>query len=482
MSPEPSPAELAAALQRLSEWAQRTAPPRENQFAQLLKSHMGDEFAELPVTTLELDQYDRANLQIALDELVAERPGEPTIVGVSGRHFEVSLTSLGREDYGPRPGPVDRTVIELAGGRTLSCVVLGIYLVPGDEPLVVLIGRDQHGFHGGRILVEVMARTPESGERFVEELKRLMQERNVFRGQVISLSGREDMPGSALGVAFHEIPDIPREDIVLPDGLLERIERNTITFAEKSDRLLAAGRHLRRGLLLYGPPGTGKTMTARYLTSRLEGRTVLLLSGRGYGLVEASCGLARQLQPSMIVLEDVDLVAQERTMMYGGGTSILFELLNEMDGLDPDADVIFLLTTNRADLLEPALAARPGRIDLAVELPLPNSQDRNRLIENYCRGLEVELKSPQEIVERTDGGSPAFIRELVRKAALVAAEQDESIVRDEHFAGALSELEAGGQLLRRILGAEAAPAASGPPDMAGWGQPTAGWQEDWDED
>jgi ATPase family associated with various cellular activities (AAA) len=470
---EPDPAELAAALQRLSEWAQRTAPPRHNQFAEVLRGHMGDDFTELPVTTLEVDRYDRANLQVALDELAAERPAEPTVVGVSGRHFEVSLTSLGREDYGPRPGPVDRTLIDLGGGRSLSCVVLGIYLLPGDEPVTVLIGRDQHGFHEGRILVEVMARTPQLGEEFVADLKRLMDERNVFRGRVISLSAREDMPGSALGVAFHEIPSIAREDIVLPDGVLERIERNTITFAEKAEALLRAGRHLRRGLLLHGPPGTGKTLTARYLTSRLAGRTVILLSGAGYGLVSASCGLARKLQPSMVILEDVDLVAQRRTMMGMGETSILFELLNEMDGLDPDADVVFLLTTNRADLLEPALAARPGRIDLAVELPLPDSIGRRRLIEMYCRGLQVEVTDPDEVVRRTKGGSPAFIRELVRKAALAAAEQEVEIVQDAHFAAALSELETGGQLLRRILGAETAA-----PQAEDWGQPEGGWEED----
>jgi ATP-dependent 26S proteasome regulatory subunit len=60
---------------------------------------------------------------------------------------------------------------------------------------------------------------------------------------------------------------------------------------------------------------------------------------------------------------------------------LLFELLNEMDGLAEDMDVLFLLTTNRTDVLEPALAARPGRIDQSVELPLPDATDRRRLIE-----------------------------------------------------------------------------------------------------
>jgi ATP-dependent 26S proteasome regulatory subunit len=72
----------------------------------------------------------------------------------------------------------------------------------------------------------------------------------------------------------------------------------------------------------------------------------------------------------VIVLEDVDLVAQERMFGPFGSSPVLFELMNEMDGLEDDADIAFILTTNRPDALEPALAARPGRVDLAVELPL----------------------------------------------------------------------------------------------------------------
>ena len=154
--------------------------------------------------------------------------------------------------------------------------------------------------------------------------------------------------------------------MILPEGVLERIERHTIGFAAHAQRLLAAGRHLKRGLLLHGPPGTGKTLTAMYLIGRMRERTVLVLSGRSYGLVVPTCTLDRNLQPSMTVLEDVDLVAEERGMGAMGENPLLFELLNEMDGLAEDADVIFLLTTNRAVLLEPAQTARPGRVDQAT--------------------------------------------------------------------------------------------------------------------
>jgi ATP-dependent 26S proteasome regulatory subunit len=88
-----------------------------------------------------------------------------------------------------------------------------------------------------------------------------------------------------------------------------------------------------------------------------------------------------------------------------------------MDGLREDADVIFILTTNRPDQLEPALASRPGRIDQAIEFPLPDEQGRSKLVKLYSRGLELPEELLELTVRRTKGASPAFIKELMRRAA-----------------------------------------------------------------
>jgi len=113
-----------------------------------------------------------------------------------------------------------------------------------------------------------------------------------------------------------------------------------------------------------------------------------------------------------------------------------------MDGLAEDADELFLLTTNRPDVLEPALAARPGRIDQSVELPLPDATDRRRLIELYARGLELHTQHLDDVVERLHGASPAHVKELLRKAALLAAEETDGpiAVEDRHLLAALDEL------------------------------------------
>jgi len=296
----------------------------------------------------------------------------------------------------------------------------------------------------------VLAVAREPAEALVGEISRLMGVHNVYRGRVLEVQAT---PFGGLALEVRRLPGVERGSIVLPDGLLERIERHTLGFAEQADRLRLAGRHIKRGLLLYGPPGTGKTLTAMYLAGQMRERTVLILTGASLSAIGSACRVARELAPSMVVMEDVDLVALDRDEHESN--ALLFELLNEMDGMQEDLDVIFVLTTNRADRLEPALAARPGRVDLACELPIPDAAGRTRLLELYGAGLTLGSEDLPALVADTDGASPAFIRELLRRAALLASEKSdgELIIDAAILQAALRELTSdGGPLTARLLG------------------------------
>jgi hypothetical protein len=130
---------------------------------------------------------------------------------------------------------------------------------------------------------------------------------------------------------------------------------------------------------------------------------------------------------------------------------------NEMDGMAADADVIFVLTTNRAELLEPALASRPGRIDQVVEMRLPDGDQRRRLFELYLRKVPHRLDNLASLVSATEGVSPAFIKEVIRRAiveATPAGAPETPGVVDEHLNRALADLlTRSDPLTRAILGA-----------------------------
>jgi hypothetical protein len=423
-----------------------------------LRSHFGAKPAQLPVLQQDFAIYERPNLHLAVQELVERPDSRPELIGivVAEEFHGVSLAKLSRAASACHfdEGPVEYLDVALADGQQLACVKRGLYLFrDNDRPTALLITLERYS-HPPAILAEVMAPDRGHAERFLRLLTRRTRHGKAYRGNVLSLE--QDCYGS-LSVRFHQLPRIGREDIILPEPLLRRIERHTLSFSRHAEKLRAAGRHLKRGILLHGPPGTGKTLSAMYLAAQMPGRTVLLITGAGVGAIETACQLARLLEPATVILEDVDLIGTQREHQEVGANALLFELLNQMDGLAEDADVLFLLTTNRPDVLEPALASRPGRIDQAIEVPPPDAACRRRLLELYSRGMAVELADGDGLVRRTEGVSGAFIRELLRKAAVFAAEEDGDgvlIVRDRHVEEALAELLiVGGALTQSLLGA-----------------------------
>jgi hypothetical protein len=473
-----TPQEFAQAFQRLLEWSVREGREERSPFKALLTEHFGEDPATYPLTGEAIAVYDLPNLQLALDAHLEGAGREHSLVGFGGPvgHMELSLAGLVHDyGFGLAEGPVRRTVVPLELGRSITCVTTGLFLIAeGARRLAALVVQGEHGFGEAGLRLEVIAPDQAAGERFIADIRALMNEHNVFRGKVLALKGGDEMMHRGMAVEFPAVESVSRDQIVLPEGVLDVVDLHTIEFAKQAQALRDSGRHLRRGLLLHGPPGTGKTLSTSYLITRLEGRTVVILTGPALGLVGDACAIARDLQPAMVVLEDVDLVAQERTAMGYGATSLLFRLLNEMDGIGEDADVIFVMTTNRADLLEPALAARPGRVDQAVEFPLPDAEARSRLLDLFGRGLDLALADRATVVAKTDGVSPAFLRELVRKAALHAARAGSPRVEDAHFREALDLLERGGTITRAMLGAD-----GGAVNRL---DPEDGWGEDaWDE-
>lgn len=416
------------------------------------QEHFGVSPLQLPVLSEGFEPHDHVNLQAALDAWLSAPGRASELLGVRGaRGWDLTITGL-LEAYPSQPelGPVQYANVQLEEGRVVTCIKEGLLLLrDGNTPLVVLVSEDHSPVGRGKVKVEVMARSREDAGRFLSEIRAEMHSRNVYRGRIISLSS---VGFGELKVQLHRLPPVSRDGIILPEGLLERIERHTIGFVRYADHLLAAGRHLKRGLLLHGRPGTGKTLTAMYLANAMKGRTVFLVTGFGQGLIESTCQMARALAPATIIIEDVDLIGRDRELVCSN--PLLYELLNQMDGLAEDTDILFILTTNRPAVLEPALTSRPGRIDLAIELPLPDAHCRRRLFELYSRGLPVEQADWEPLIAKTEGASPAFIRELLRTAALFAADRGEPLrVGRADLEEALRELTIrGGLLTRRVLG------------------------------
>jgi hypothetical protein len=475
--------------------AVRAARAEEGSIWRLLAGHLGPGVATMPVASGTWPQYDQVNVQAGLEAWLAGPGRSHQVAGITRFHHtmfglaDLTQPAHGRHDYGLGLGSVSTDMLPSGpGGATRPCVQCALYLVSeAGGPLVLLLrGPDEHG-GAESVTVEVACADRDRGQRAVDEIRRQAVAHNVFRGHVLAF-GADVFGGHPFGrvrrplLSFLDRPRLGRDQVILPDEVLDGIERQVLGVARHAPRLLASGQHLKRGILLHGAPGTGKTHTIRYLLSGLHGVTVLILSGGALRLIGEACSVARTLQPSLIVVEDVDLIAEDRDFRMGQHP-LLFQLLNEMDGLGADLDVTFLLTTNRADLLEPALAQRPGRVDHAALLPLPDAGARRRLLRLYQGNLDLDIADSGAVITRTEGVTASFLKELLRRAALRAAEDAGSAgaedaagsaaplrVTDAHLGAALDELlDTRNQLTRVLLGAPGKgrqaprpPAAPGP--------------------
>jgi len=233
--------------------------------------------------------------------------------------------------------------------------------------------------------------------------------------------------------------------------------RQVVEFLKEPEKFYRLGARLPRGFLLVGPPGTGKTLLARAVAGEASvpfldisaSEFVEMFVGVGASRVRDLFEKAKQVAPAIVFIDELDAVARRRGA--GMGTvndereQTLNQLLTVMDGFDERQSVIVLAATNRPDVLDPALL-RPGRFDRQIMVPLPDRKGRLGILQIHTRGLrlssDVDL---DKLARRTIGLSGADLANIANEAALLAAEYDADLVRNEDFAGAIDKVTLGAE-------------------------------------
>jgi ATPase family associated with various cellular activities (AAA) len=407
----------------------------------------------------------RADLQSAIDGVV-QRTSVCHFCGVQKQHAYggISFANLiGRDRNDPTSAaPPQYEEIDIGEPEPMRCLKTGLWLLDdqGNRCAVFLEPESEYR-RNSDIGCHLATKNDEAGQilsqRFFRHLEDGVREARSYRGKILSLDREESYSGSKTGIKVHRLHRVEREQVILPRKTLDLLDRNVVEFVRHRPRLAEVGMATKKGLLFYGPPGTGKTHTLHYLAGALPGVTTLLISAEQVGILGEYMTLARLLQPSMVVIEDADLIGRERTNMKSACEEVLLnKLLNEMDGLRENSDVLFILTTNRPEALEAALAARPGRIDQAIEFPFPDDDGRAKLLRLYARGISVSEELTHATVRKTDRVSAAFIKELMRRATQFGLERTgEPAIAAADIDGALDELLfQGGALNRKLLGGQ----------------------------
>ncbi len=264
------------------------------------------------------------------------------------------------------------------------------------------------------------------------------------------LPRREDPYVRAMEVI--ERPNVTYEDI---GGLEKQIEevREVVELPLKYPELFKAmGIEPPKGVLLYGPPGCGKTLLAKAVAHECKATFIRIVAselvqkyiGEGARLVREVFALARRKAPAIILIDEIDAIGAKRLDIGTTGEReihrTLTQLLAELDGFDPLDRVKVIATTNRLEVLDPALL-RPGRFDKIIEIPLPNLRGRYEIFKIHTRRMPLDKDVDLMFLAKiTEGATGADIKAICTEAGIRAIKQGRKIVTLEDFLYAIDKV------------------------------------------
>ena len=249
-------------------------------------------------------------------------------------------------------------------------------------------------------------------------------------------------------------PDVTYEDIGgLEDQLVE--VRETVEMPlEQPDMFADVGIDPPSGVLLHGPPGTGKTMLAKAVANKTDASFIKMAGselvhkfiGEGAKLVRDLFEVARENEPAVIFIDEIDAIAAKRTESKTSGDAevqrTMMQLLSEMDGFDERGDIRLIAATNRFDMLDRAIL-RPGRFDRLIEVPKPNRVGRKQIFEIHTRSMNISDDVDfGELADDAAEASGADIKAVCTEAGMFAIRDDRTEVRMEDFTAAYAKINA----------------------------------------
>lgn len=252
------------------------------------------------------------------------------------------------------------------------------------------------------------------------------------------------------------------KDVAGCDEAKEELE-DVIKFLKNPKKFQKLGGKLPKGILLYGAPGTGKTLLAKAVAgeagvaffSASASEFVEMFVGVGAARVRDLFDQAKKNSPAIIFIDELDAVGRRRFAGIGGGhderEQTLNQLLIELDGFESKQGIILMASTNRPDVLDPALI-RPGRFDRHISVPAPDLKGREEILKVHAKkvklGDDVDLK---QVAKGTPGFVGADLANVINEAAILAARADKEAVGKPDLDEAVERVLAGPQKKSRII-------------------------------
>lgn len=320
----------------------------------------------------------------------------------------------GDDDEPPTWGHIEIGEQHLAPPSALSAYFAEGQLAPA--PLVVRLSEAFAFSDGPRLQIYASAGDRSYGVAVIDAIMADAEgAKNLFRGRALTATEND---GLVLEVS--ELPAINRANVIVPESVWSEIDLNIAAVTTHRELMRSLGLGVRRGVLLAGPPGVGKTVISQAIANELVGSfTAIIVDARaGQSALAGVYKEARTLGPTLIVLEDLDLIVGDRRK--SGDARALSEFLAVMD-TDPSAPILTLASTNDISALD-AAAIRTARFDSIIEIGYPTRDAAAQILSTYLRGVPGgESVAVHNVAARFSADtSGADIREIVRRTVLAS--------------------------------------------------------------
>lgn len=252
------------------------------------------------------------------------------------------------------------------------------------------------------------------------------------------------------------------KDVAGAEEAKEEMEE-VVEFLKNPGKFVKIGAKIPKGVLLYGAPGTGKTLMARAVAGE-AGVPFFSISGSDFVEMFVGVGAARvrdlfeqakKNAPCIVFIDEIDAVGRQRGAGLGGGhderEQTLNQLLVEMDGFSTNEGIIVMASTNRPDILDPALL-RPGRFDRHILIDRPDVKGREAILKVHINGKPVaEDVNLEVLAKRTPGFTGADLANMVNEAALLTARRNKETITMQELEESIERVIAGPEKKSRVI-------------------------------
>ena len=342
---------------------------------------------------------------------------------------------------GNEKGAFEYVDLEVDVDKVIKAVGYGhLFLVHEPSSRRFVLQLDEWGYERYKIRVFAKDELQSEALKILTDLDKYAKTHNILKGKKITPYFRHIKTGKIN----------TWDSVILPEKTKIELRKNIDLLLKNVELYKKNGMTFKRGLILKGPPGTGKTLIGKVLCNVIENTTFIWVTPGDLDearRIKIICELARELSPSILFLEDIDLYGSHRERENRG---VLGELMNQLDGLVENEFVVVVATTNKAEEIEEALRNRPGRFDRVIDIPLPDFSCRRRMFEQFLSGVKVATKDLKKLAavlaEKTDGYTGAHAKELVNSAIISAIDEgsidkdSKVILRVKHFEDNLDDV------------------------------------------